>query len=217
MSGLPARPAILTPHAEVAERVLLPGDPRRALLLAQRLMDGPRMLNHARGLWGYSGSAADGALLTIQSTGFGGPSLAAVVRDLAGLGARRLVRIGTARGNGAAPGSLVIAREALALDGTSRALGAGEAPLRPDPALLAALRAAAPGAPVGAVASTDLLDAPAPGALAVDLSTAPLLALASRLGLAAASVLLLVGDEGATEDGEARLGDLGFAALRPAR
>ena len=48
-------PVILKPHEPVAERVLLPGDPGRALRLAQRLIDGPRMLNHHRGLWGYSG------------------------------------------------------------------------------------------------------------------------------------------------------------------
>ena len=39
------------------------------------------MLNHNRGLWGYSGTAADGAPLTIQSTGMGGPSAAIVSRS----------------------------------------------------------------------------------------------------------------------------------------
>src|SRR5829696_8883431 len=95
---VPAAPQILKPHEAVAERVLLPGDPGRALRLAQQLIDGPRMLNHHRGLWGYSGPAADGELLTIQSTGLGGPSAAAVVAELVELGARRLVRIGTAAG-----------------------------------------------------------------------------------------------------------------------
>ena len=57
---LPVRhaPVILKPHEPVAERVLLPGDPGRALRLAQQLIDGPRMLNHHRGLWGYSGLRA---------------------------------------------------------------------------------------------------------------------------------------------------------------
>ena len=61
------------------------------------------MLNHHRGLWGYSGPAADGAPLTIQSTGLGGPSAAAVVAELIALGARRLVRVGTASGLGGDP------------------------------------------------------------------------------------------------------------------
>jgi len=92
-----AAPLILKPHEPVAERVLLPGDPGRALRLAQQLIDKPRMLNHHRGLWGYSGPGPDGALLTIQSTGLGGPSAAAVVAELVALGARRLVRVGTAQ------------------------------------------------------------------------------------------------------------------------
>src|SRR5215207_2079878 len=101
-------PVIIKPHEPVAERVLLPGDPGRALRLAQQLIDGPRMLNHHRGLWGYSGPAADGALLTIQSTGLGGPSAVAVVAELIELGARRLVRVGTAAGLGETPlGALV--------------------------------------------------------------------------------------------------------------
>src|SRR5919112_681126 len=124
--AMPHSPEILKPHEPVAERVLLPGDPGRALRLATQLMDGPRMLNHYRGLWGYSGEAADGDLLTIQSTGLGGPSAAAVVAALVALGAQRLIRVGTAAGLGATPlGAIVVADEALAADGTSRALGAG--------------------------------------------------------------------------------------------
>ena len=53
------------------------------------------MFNHARGLWGYTGTAADGLPLSVQSTGMGGPSAAIVVEELIELGARRLVRIGT--------------------------------------------------------------------------------------------------------------------------
>ena len=69
----------LHPTAELAERVLLPGDPGRALRLAQELLEAPRMFNHHRGLWGYTGRAGDGAALTIQSTGMGGPSAASLV------------------------------------------------------------------------------------------------------------------------------------------
>ena len=77
MAGaVPIPPEILRPHEPVAERVLLPGDPGRALRLSTQLIDGPRMLNHHRGLWGYSGPGTDGAPLTIQSTGMGGPSAA---------------------------------------------------------------------------------------------------------------------------------------------
>ena len=40
------------------------------------------MFNHNRGLWGYTGIALDGAPLTVQSTGLGGPSAAIVVAEL---------------------------------------------------------------------------------------------------------------------------------------
>jgi uridine phosphorylase len=83
---------------ELAERVLLPGDPGRALRLAQELLNEPKMLNHNRGLWGYTGTATDGRQLSIQSTGMGGPSAAIVASELIELGAKRLLRIGTCGG-----------------------------------------------------------------------------------------------------------------------
>ena len=92
----PREPVHLRPTAELAERVLLPGDPGRALALAQILLEGPLMFNHHRGLWGYTGAAlADGAPLSIQSTGMGGPSAAIVLEELIALGARRAIRVGT--------------------------------------------------------------------------------------------------------------------------
>jgi hypothetical protein len=122
-------PIHLRPTAELAQRALLPGDPGRALALAQALFDKPaRMFNHHRGLWGYTGTAIDGGLLTVQSTGMGGPSSAIVLEELCELGLRRAVRVGTcaALGDGARLGELIAVREALAGDGTSRALGAGD-------------------------------------------------------------------------------------------
>lgn len=118
----------LKPAAELAERVLLPGDPARALAIAQAELEAPRMFNHRRGLWGYSGTAGDGQLLTIQSTGMGGPSAAIVVEELVDLGARLLVRVGTcgALSPGLALGDLLAAGSALSADGASAALGASE-------------------------------------------------------------------------------------------
>jgi uridine phosphorylase len=224
--AVPSPPTVLKPHEPVAERVLLPGDPGRALRLAQLLIAGPRMLNHHRGLWGYSGPAADGRPLTIQSTGLGGPSAAAVVAELVALGARRLVRVGTAAGLGpVGVGALVVVREALAADGASRALGAG-ARVAADPALAAAL-ARAGGGPPALVASADILDPvlarkwSEAGAVAADLGTAAVLAAAGRTGVAAGAILGVtrVGDEVIDDAGlealEARLGTVALAALDP--
>ena len=221
---VPRPPVIIKPHEPVAERVLLPGDPGRALRLAQLLITGPRMLNHHRGLWGYSGPAADGAPLTIQSTGLGGPSAAAVVAELAGLGARRLVRVGTCAGlGGAGLGTVVVAREVIAADGASRALGAGGRVL-PDPALTAALAVAAGRTPA-LIASADVLDPvlartwTEAGAVAADLSTAAVLVAAERAGATAAAVLGVTraGDDTIDDAGlealEARLGEIALAAV----
>ncbi len=198
-----AAPIGLQPTAELAERVLLPGDPARALLLAESLIDGARMFNHHRGLWGYSGRALDGEPLTIQSTGMGGPSAAIVIHELIELGARRLLRIGTcgALQSTLHLGDLVIATEAVAADGTSRALGADErVPATPE--LLAAVQdtAAAGAAPFtvhrGPVVSTDLFydrrglesDWHAAGVLAVEMEAATLFVLAAAYEVEAAAL-----------------------------
>lgn len=186
------------PTAELADRVLLPGDPGRALALAQALLDGPRMFNHHRGLWGYTGVAADGEPLTIQSTGMGGPSAAIVLEELCDLGVRRAVRVGTC---GAlvpelALGDLVVAGSVLAADGTSRALGGPER-ASAAPGLTAALEAAT-GTPGATVVSTDVFyerdAAPADawraaGAVAVEMETAALLQVGVLRGIDVACVL----------------------------
>lgn len=182
-----SEPIHLRPTAELAERVLLPGDPGRALALAQTLISEPKMFNHHRGLWGYTGPAKiDGELLTIQSTGMGGPSAAIVLSELIALGARRAIRVGTC---GALQpelrlGELLIAREALCHDGASRAL-AGTERVGADRGLTDALIAAVPGARAGTVISVDLFYAPnglpgETGALAIEMESATLFALGVR-------------------------------------
>ena len=223
MAGpVPIPPEILRPHEPVAERVLLPGDPGRALRLSTQLIDGPRMLNHHRGLWGYSGPGTDEPPLTIQSTGLGGPSAAAVVAELVALGARRLVRVGTGAALGAtAAGAVVVVESALAYDGASRALGAGER-VAGDRALTAALARAADVAPAP-IASADIHDPvlaarwAAAGAVACDLTTAASTAAVVRshatalIGITRAGGARLEGD--ALEALERRLGAAALAAL----
>jgi uridine phosphorylase len=224
-------PVHLRPAAELADRVLLPGDPHRALLVAQDLLEGPRMFNHARGLWGYTGVAPDGEPLSVQSTGMGGPSAAIVCEELIALGARRLVRIGTcgALAAGVEPGELLAAETVLPADGASGALGAGE-PLTPDPLLLERLVGA--GARPVTMVSSDLFYDPRDaargwidrGALAVEMEAAAVLTVAVRRGVAAACVVGVTDVPGANgaerlaaEEREAlglRLGQAGYAAVR---
>lgn len=165
-------------------------------MLAQVLLEAPRMFNHHRGLWGYTGTAADGGLLTIQATGMGGPSAVIVLEELIALGARQVIRVGTcgALVPGLDLGSLVVASEAICADGTSRALGAGPRS-RADGAITRALEGAAPDARVGAVISVDLFyDADLGGvedALAVEMEAAALFAVGAREGVAAGCVLVV--------------------------
>jgi uridine phosphorylase len=213
-------PVHIHPTAPLAPRALLPGDPGRALALAQLVLSEPKMFNHNRGLWGYTGTAADGEPLTIQSTGMGGPSAAIVLEELCDLGLARAIRVGT--GGALAPelalGDLVVADAAIAADGTSRALGA-DGHVAADAELVAALRdAAGAGAASGTVVSADLFYGRDPdrlrdwrraGALAIELESAALLRVGERRGIRVGCVLAvsaLVGDDGCDERiGEAAL------------
>src|SRR3954454_11684239 len=111
-------PARLRPTAPISANAILVGDPGRALLLAQELLEQPKMSNHARGLWGYSGLTPAGRGLTIQATGMGGPSASVVLGDLAELGVKRAIRIGTcASVGGLELGELMVVSEAHAPGG----------------------------------------------------------------------------------------------------
>jgi uridine phosphorylase len=203
----------LHPTAELADRALLPDDPGQALALTRVLFgETPRMFNHHRGLWGYTGVAVDGAPLTVQSTGIGGPSAAIVVGELHALGLRRAVRIGRAWALDGSlhPGELVRVTSVLAGDGASRALGAGER-VEPDAALCASLR----GDRAGVIASFDVPGGiEAPGAVAFDLESAAVLASAGRVGVAAACLVAIEGPVDA-EDVAERLGRAALPALAP--
>jgi DeoD family purine-nucleoside phosphorylase len=227
---MPSQPRHIHPTAPLAPRALLPGDPGRALLLAQELTDEPRMFNHNRGLWGYTGTAPDGEPLTIMSHGMGGPSAAIVLEELCDLGLRTAIRIGTcgALDGRLRLGDLVVSTRVLAADGTSRALGAGDE-LLPDAGLAERLAAGADHA--GPTVSTDLFYDPAParaqtwraaGALAVEMEAATVLAVAARRGIRAACLLAVsdaVAGGGerisaeALEAASRRLGEQALAAL----
>ena len=209
--------------------MLLPGDPGRALALAQALLSEPRMFNHHRGLWGYTGEAPDGEPLTIQATGMGGPSAAIVLSELIELGARRAIRVGTcgALAPGLELGDLLVASESICGDGTSRALGAGErAPA--DAALAEQLRRHAPTARTGPVESVDLFydpdPRPHPDALAIEMEAAALFAVGARAGVPVACVLAVTDtfgprgerhriDEHTLLDAVRRMGAAAVAAL----
>jgi uridine phosphorylase len=222
-----AMPTRLRPTASFAADAILVGDPGRALLLAQELLEQPKMSNHARGLWGYTGSTPAGRALTIQSTGIGGPSAALVLGDLAKLGVRRAVRVGTCVGldDAAKLGELLIVTKAIAAGGSAAALGvgAGEA-VHPDPVLTERLEQEAAEGRAAAVASFDAHpngEQPPASVAAADMQTAALLARAASLGILAAAVLVVAEKTGddellekdALERAEKRAGNAASAVL----
>jgi uridine phosphorylase len=201
-------PSRLRPTAPIAADAILVGDPGRALLLAQELLEEPKMSNHARGLWAYFGATPAGGELTIQATGMGGPSAVLVLGDLAELGVKRAVRVGTCVGTDAsgALGDLLVVRDAIAQGGSAASLGVepGSA-VAPDAELTERLRSEL--GSEGKLVSTMSVDAhpaehaPAPGIAAIDMQTAPLFARAASLQIRLAGLLIV----GETEGGGASL------------
>ncbi len=194
-------PRRLRPTAEIHSDAILVGDPGRAMTLAQALTEGPKMSNHARGLWGYSGRTPEGRGLTVQATGMGGPSAALVLSDLAELGVRRAVRVGTcaAIDPGLRPGNLIQVSEARPWSVDGR--GAGR-PAFPDERLSESLRTVLGNDGREArVASLDVLH-PSPGHAtpdgdAADMQTAALFGAGRELGVALAAVLVVTDAAGA--------------------
>jgi uridine phosphorylase len=210
-------PTRLRPSASIAADAVLVGDPGRALMLAQELLDQPRMSNHARGLWGYSGQTADGDDLTVQSTGIGGPSAAVVLNDLAELGLKRAVRVGTCSAGDPelALGDVLVVEQAVAADPLHGLVQEGQA-VRPEPALHAAIGGAGRAVAVrsGDVAAALFGDPPA--AAAHDLQTAALLAVAARLGIAAAALLVVAETAAGEQIGDDQLEEAAKRAGRAA-
>jgi DeoD family purine-nucleoside phosphorylase len=114
-------------RGDYAPAVLLPGDPLRARHVAEEFLDDARMVNEERGMLGYTGTY-EGQPVSVQATGMGTPSASIVIEELIGLGAERLIRIGTC--GGLQPflelGDTVVALSAVPADGTSRHYTGGE-------------------------------------------------------------------------------------------
>ena len=107
-------------EGDYAPNVLCPGDPVRARYIAEHFFDpGARQVNAERGMLGFTGTF-EGRPISVQSTGMGCPSAGIVFEELAMLGVRRLVRVGTCGGlqPGMGMGDTVIGSTASADDRT---------------------------------------------------------------------------------------------------
>lgn len=81
---------------DIADAVLLPGDPLRAEFVASKFLDGAVQYNRVRGMLGFTGTYR-GRRVSVQGTGMGVPSALIYGHELiANFGARMLIRIGSA-------------------------------------------------------------------------------------------------------------------------
>ena len=81
---------------EIAETVLMPGDPLRAKWAAERFLEKPACINQVRGMLGFTGTWR-GQRVTIHGSGMGMASLSIYANELIrDYGARTLIRVGSA-------------------------------------------------------------------------------------------------------------------------
>ncbi|MCV2870125.1 purine-nucleoside phosphorylase [Defluviimonas sp. WL0002] len=202
----------MTPHigakpGDIAETVLMPGDPRRAKWAAETFLENPICVNEVRGMLGYTGTWK-GNRVTIHGSGMGMPSLSIYANELIReYGARTLIRIGSAGAmlERVRIRDIVIAMTASTLSTPSRGYFR-EMQFAPcaDYGLLekAVAAARAKGAPthVGGIYSADVFYDERPdlnemlarhGTLCVEMEAAELYTVAARLGARALAVLTI--------------------------
>lgn len=81
---------------DIAETVLLPGDPLRAKWIAETFLEDVVCYNEVRGMYGYTGTYK-GRRVSVQGTGMGVPSISIYVNELIrDYGVKNLIRVGTA-------------------------------------------------------------------------------------------------------------------------
>ncbi len=222
---------------DIAETVLMPGDPYRARWAAETFLKEATLVNEVRGMLGFTGTWK-GHRVSIHGSGMGMPSLSIYANELIrDFGARTLIRIGSA---GAMQASIkvrdvVIAMTASTLSTPSRGFfrEVNFAPCADFGLLRAAVAAAeARGTPthVGGIYSSDvfyderkdLTDMMARhGILAVEMEAAELYTVAARHGVRALAVLtisnhLLTGEALPAADREKSFGDMVEIALTAA-
>lgn len=91
-----ATPHIGAERGDVAETILLPGDPLRAKYIAENFLEDVVQYNNVRGMLGFTGTYK-GKKVSVQGTGMGVPSIGIYSHELiAEFGVKNLIRVGTA-------------------------------------------------------------------------------------------------------------------------
>ncbi len=222
---------------EIAETVLMPGDPYRAKWAAETFLENPKLVNEVRGMLGFTGTWK-GNLVTIHGSGMGMPSLSIYTNELIrDYGAKTLIRIGSCGGmqDKVKVRDVIIAMTATTLSTPSRGIfkEINYAPCADWSLLSAAVQAAEnKGSPthVGGIYSSDVFYDERPdlteqmtrhGILGVEMEAAELYTLAARHNVRALAVLtvsdhLLTGEALPSRDREKTFGDMVEIALEAA-
>lgn len=80
---------------EIAEAILLPGDPLRAKYIAENFLENAVCYNEVRGMYGFTGTYK-GQRVSVQGTGMGIPSISIYIHELMeSYGVKKLIRVGT--------------------------------------------------------------------------------------------------------------------------
>lgn len=128
---------------QIGRYVFLPGSVERAALIAEHF-DNPVKVAHKREFLTYTGTL-DGVLVTVTSTGIGGPSACIAIEELYSCGAHTMMRIGSAASTSPKVkiGDVVIPNGAVRMEGTGNHYLPYEFPAVPDFEMLKALESAA--------------------------------------------------------------------------
>lgn len=93
-----ATPHISCEPGDIAELVIMPGDPLRAERIASERMEGARLVSNVRGIGAWTGTI-DGTPMTVMASGMGVPSISIYATELYGqYGVQRICRVGTCGG-----------------------------------------------------------------------------------------------------------------------
>ncbi|OZU88561.1 purine-nucleoside phosphorylase [Virgibacillus indicus] len=82
-------------QGEIADKILLPGDPLRAKYIAETFLNDVTQYNQVRGMYGFTGTY-NGERISVQGTGMGVPSISIYVNELIqSYNVKKLIRVGT--------------------------------------------------------------------------------------------------------------------------
>lgn len=219
---------------EIAETVLLPGDPLRAKWIAETFLENSVCYNDVRGMLGYTGTF-NGKKVSVQGTGMGIPSAMIYCHELINeFGVKTLIRVGSA---GAFQSDLKLMDIVIAMSASTnssvnrdRFNGADYAPTADFGLLMKAVEYAQEHKidfKAGNVLSSDIFYDDDPdyykkwadhGVLCAEMETAGIYTLAAKFGVKALSILtisdsLVNGEEVSSEVRENKLNEMVRIAL----